>query len=110
MGLPPTAAVSVIIAGNGFLRDALVFDRRLEHHAVGELVDHAALDLLPRRLARRIFEAAGLLQSRAALRQLFLRNQDVGGAGLEVYPDTVAGVQVHLVRLAYPAFLLVHLE
>src|SRR2546423_344441 len=30
------------------LRDALVFHCRREHHAVGELLDHAALDLLPR--------------------------------------------------------------
>src|SRR5580700_7979878 len=69
-GFAPTAAASVIVARNGFLCDALVFDRRLEHHAVGELVDHATLDLLPWRLARRILEAAGLLQSRAALRRL----------------------------------------
>src|SRR5215510_8439384 len=33
------------------LRHALELHRRLEHHALGELVDNAALDLLPRRLA-----------------------------------------------------------
>ena len=41
------------------LGDALKLHRRLEHHAVGKLVHHGALDLLPRRLAGRILEAAG---------------------------------------------------
>src|SRR3569623_1268980 len=49
---------SMIVARHELLGDALIFDRRLEHHAVGELVDHAALNLLPRRLVRRIGEAA----------------------------------------------------
>ena len=43
----------VIVPRHVLLRHALIFHRRLEHHAVGELVDHAALDLLPRRLAAR---------------------------------------------------------
>src|SRR5258705_12801652 len=51
----------------GLLRNALVFDRRLEHHTVGELVDEVALDLLPGRLALRIGIAAALLQRRPPL-------------------------------------------
>ena len=34
-------SASVIVARHALLRDALIFDRGLEHHAVGELVDHA---------------------------------------------------------------------
>src|SRR6516164_4564337 len=52
----------VIVAGHESLRHALVFHRRLEHHAVAELIDHGALDLLPRRLTRRIAIAAVLFQ------------------------------------------------
>ena len=51
-------SVSVIVSRHALLRDPMIFDRRFEHHAVGELVDHAALDLLPRRLARRVAVAA----------------------------------------------------
>src|SRR6516225_11165178 len=48
----------VIVARHRFLCDPLIFDRRSQNHAVGELIDHAALDLLPRRLTRRIMIAA----------------------------------------------------
>src|ERR1700683_2658477 len=41
------ARPSMTVARNVLLRDALILDRGLEHHAVGELVDHGALDLLP---------------------------------------------------------------
>ena len=44
------------------LGEALIIDRRLEHHAFVELGHHVALDLLPRRLALGIGEAAVLLQ------------------------------------------------
>src|SRR5262249_61453763 len=53
---------SVVVPRHALLRDAMIFDRRLENHAVGELIDHAALDLLPRRLARRMFVGILLLQ------------------------------------------------
>src|SRR5580658_5298359 len=49
---------SVIIPRHALLRDALILDGGGEHHAVGELLDHGALDLLPGRLARRDVEAA----------------------------------------------------
>src|SRR5919112_199672 len=48
------------------LRDALVFHRRLQGHALRELVDHRALDILPGGLARRIGEAASRLEVRPA--------------------------------------------
>src|SRR3977135_525192 len=83
----------MIIPWHVLLRDALIFDRRLEHHALGELVDHAALDLLPGRLARRIFEAALLLQRRAARGELGVRNQDIGRALVEVDAHAVAGLE-----------------
>src|SRR5262249_47313168 len=68
----------------------MIFDRRLENHAVGELINHAALDLLPRRLARRIFVALLLLQRGAALRELGVRDQHVGAALVEVDAHAVA--------------------
>ena len=49
---------SMIVARDALgLGDLLVLDRRLQHHAVGELVDHAALDLLPGRLVRGILDS-----------------------------------------------------
>src|SRR5256885_10437870 len=54
----------------GLLRNALVFDRRLEHHTVGELIDEVALDLLPGRLALGIGLAAAILKRRVPLGKL----------------------------------------
>ena len=56
--------ILVIVARDAFLRDALIFDCRLEHHAVGKLVDHGALNFLPWCLARWIFKAAALFERR----------------------------------------------
>src|SRR5215472_7386207 len=72
------------------LGDALVLYRRPQHHAVGELVDHAALDLLPRGLARRIFVTAALLQRRAAFGELRLGNENVGGTLAQIDAHRVA--------------------
>src|SRR5215472_19151266 len=84
----------VIVARNPHgLRQALVLRGRREHHAVGELLHHGALDLLPRRLARRIAVAALLLERRPALRQLRLADEDVGGALVEVDAHAVAGLK-----------------
>ena len=52
---------SMIVARHEFLRHTLIFDRRLQHHAVRQLVHYSALDFLPRRLAHGIMEAAVLL-------------------------------------------------
>jgi hypothetical protein len=75
------------------LGDAMVLHRRLKHHAVGELIDHGALDLLPWRLARRKLETALVLQGKATLRQFLLRDQNVGCARVKIDADAVAGSQ-----------------
>ena len=75
------------------LGDALVLHGRLEHHAVGELIHHGALDFLPRRLALGKLEAAAVLQGKPALRKLGFRDQDVGRALVEVDADAVARAQ-----------------
>src|SRR5262245_36558093 len=75
------------------LGDPLVLDRRLEHHALGELVDEPALDLLPGRLMARELVAAVALQRGAAPVVLLLGNEDVGGALVEVDAHAVAGPQ-----------------
>src|SRR5262249_48831789 len=62
--------VSVVVARYERLRDAMIVHRWFEHHAIGELIDHAALDLLPRGLAGGIFPAAVLLERGAALCKL----------------------------------------
>src|SRR5215510_15440856 len=75
------------------LRDALVFDRGLEHHAFGELVDEIALDFLPGRLAVGISIAAALLQRRAPLCELRGRDQDIGSALVQIDAHAVAGLK-----------------
>src|SRR5262245_57345068 len=75
------------------LRDALVFDRRLEHHAFGELIDEVALDFLPRRLAVRIGVAAAFVQRRAPLGEFRGRDQDIGCALVQIDAHAVAGLE-----------------
>src|SRR5215468_7892989 len=75
------------------LGNALILHGRFEYHAVGELVDHGALDLLPRRLAGWKFEAAAALQGKAALRKFRLRDQHIGAALVEIDADAVAAAQ-----------------
>ena len=64
---------SVIVSRYALLRDPMVFDRGFEHHAVGELIDHGALDLLPRRLARRVAVAALLSPAQRGAARAHLR-------------------------------------
>src|SRR5579862_6993308 len=90
---PEKAPTSVIVALEELLRDALIFDRRLQNHAAAKLIHHGALDFLPRCLARRIMVAAAFLQSRSALRQFGRRNQDVGGSLVEIDAHVIAGLQ-----------------
>src|SRR3989442_5110789 len=66
---------SVVVPWHARLRDAKVFHGGPEHHALGELLDHVALYLLPRSLARRVFVAALFLQRGAALREFGVRNE-----------------------------------
>jgi hypothetical protein len=47
----------MVVAWHTPLRDALIFYCRFQHHAVSELIDHAALDFLPRRLTRRVLKS-----------------------------------------------------
>src|SRR5678815_3971296 len=62
-GKADMARGSVIVARDALgLGDLLVLDRGLQHHALGELVDDPALDLLPGRLVSREFVAAVALQ------------------------------------------------
>src|ERR1700722_11454926 len=70
----------------------LVLNRWLEHHALVELSPHLALDLLPWCLAFGMGEAAVLGQRGAALVQLLVRDQNVGGALLEINAHPVAGL------------------
>src|ERR1051326_4345386 len=89
-----TCASSMIVPGDAHrLCDVLVLHRGFEHHAFGELLDHRALDFLPRCLARRILVAAPLLQGGAALRKLGLRDQDVRRALVEIDTHSVAGLE-----------------
>lgn len=82
----------MVVPGNALgLGDALIFDGGLEDHAVAQLVDDAALDLLPGSLAFRDFVAAGFGQGLAALAKLLLREEDVGRSRVEVDTDPVTG-------------------
>src|SRR4051794_39315146 len=73
------------------LGDALVFHRRFEHHALGELIDHAALDFLPWGLAWRIACIAVLGERGTAFRKLLPGDHDVGSAFAQIDADAVAG-------------------
>src|SRR5262245_55036465 len=59
---------SMVVARDAFLCDTLIFDRRFKHHAFVQLVDDAALDVLPRGLTCRVVIAAILEQSGLASR------------------------------------------
>src|ERR1700733_77218 len=65
------------------LGDLLVVDREVEAGAGGELADELALQLLPRRLA--LLDVR--LPRRAALGELLVGDQDVGGALADIDPD-----------------------
>src|SRR4249920_1694246 len=43
---PRNDEILVVVARHGFLRDALIFNCGLEHHAVAQLIDYAPLDFL----------------------------------------------------------------
>src|SRR5215469_3268932 len=66
------------------LGDLLVFDGWLQHHAVAQLVDQPALDLLPRRLMGGKSVAAMPAEGGATRIQLLLGDQDVGAAPVEI--------------------------
>ena len=62
----------MIIARDDFLRDALILDGGLSTMPSASCPDDAALDFLPRRLARWVGVAAALLQRFAPRRQLLV--------------------------------------
>src|ERR1700730_2230186 len=73
--------------------DVVIARRQFHASAGGLLADGRAVELLPWRLMGGIGEAALGLELGAAFLQLFLRNQDVGAALVEVDADLVAGLQ-----------------
>src|SRR5580658_2514640 len=83
----------VVVARHRFLRYALILHRRLQDHAAAELIDHGALDFLPRRLALGIAIATIVLQRRAALVQLRRRHQHIDGVLVEIDAHAVAGLE-----------------
>src|ERR1700722_7353016 len=88
-----TPTSSMIVARHAHrLRQALVLDSRLQHHAFVELRHHLTLDLLPWRLALWIGEPALARERGPSLVQLAVRDQDVGGALLEIDSNAVAGL------------------
>src|ERR1700722_12101642 len=83
----------MIVARNASrLRDTLILDGGLQHHALIELIDNVALDFLPRRLARRIGIAVLLILG-AAIVELLLRDQDIGRALVQIDAHAIARAQ-----------------
>jgi hypothetical protein len=73
------------------LRQTLVLNRWLQHHAFVELRHHLALDLLPWRLALGIGEPAVLGEGCPTLVQLGVRYQNIRRALLQIDAHAVAG-------------------
>jgi hypothetical protein len=73
--------------------DIAIFDCRLQHHAFGQLIDHATLDFLPWRLALGKLVAAIVLQFSAPALDLVVGDENVGGALAQVDPHPVAIAQ-----------------
>src|SRR4051794_10304706 len=91
---PPPPRTSMVVARQAlFLGDPLILDGRLQHHALFELGDDAALDFLPRSLVRGILVAAGIHQRLAPGLQLRIVDQHVDRAFLEIDADFVAVLQ-----------------
>ena len=83
----------VIVARHAFGQiDILILDRVFQHHAGAHLADMGALDFLPRRLRSGIFVTARRFQRLTALGQLFIADQDVGRALVEIDTHPVAGL------------------
>src|SRR5438132_10676168 len=74
-------------------RNPLILDRRLEHHPMRKLVDHATLDLLPGGLAAGNLEAPLLRQRLFAAVALRLADQDIGGTLVQIDANPVTGFQ-----------------
>src|SRR5262249_4247174 len=83
----------VVVPRHRFLRDTLIFHGRFYPHAGTELIDHAALVLLPWCLAWRILIAAVLFQRCAARGQFVRRNEHIGGAFVQIDSHAIAGLK-----------------
>src|SRR5690242_21787275 len=84
----------MIVARNALaLGDLLIFHGRLQHHAMRKVVDQLTLDLLPGRWMSWIFVATMPLQIGTAPIVLFLRNQNIGGALVEIDAHAITGFQ-----------------
>src|SRR5580658_3545824 len=92
-GVSNFPAVSMIVAWNECLRHALIFDRWFQNHALRELVDHGALDFLPRRLARRIMVSAILLQCCSTISQFGRRDQNISRPLVEIDTHAIPCLQ-----------------
>ena len=79
----------MVVARDALLRHALVFHRRFEHHAVGKLLDHPALDLLPGGLAAKSLEAALLGEPLLAAVVLRVADQDIGCTPVQIDANPV---------------------
>ena len=83
----------MIVAWHACLCDPVVLDCGREDHTVGQLLDHLALDLLPRRPTLWIFVAAVLLQCGTPLHEFALRHQHVRGARVKIDAHAIARAQ-----------------
>src|SRR5438105_450680 len=86
----PSNSASMVVARYALgLGDLLIFDRWLQHHAFGKLIDIGAEDLLPWRLALRHAISSVGEEIAPPLVELFLWNEDVGGALVEIDPHPI---------------------
>ena len=86
---------SVVVCRPVLVGNVAIFHRRFEHHALIELIDHAALDFLPRRLAFRHIGKTAIGEFRSDLGapafQFLIGNKDIGLARIQIDPHRVAG-------------------
>ena len=90
----PAIAVALVVVPwrAGRLRDALIFHRGLEYHAVRKLINDVSLDLLPRRLTRRILVAAAFPERGAPRVQFRFRNENIRTSVIEINSYAVSGL------------------
>src|SRR4029079_18948084 len=84
----------VVVARDAFgLVDLLILDRILQLHAGAHLADMGALDFLPGGLGGGIFVTTRRFQLLAALGELFIADQDIGGALSQVDAHPIVGLE-----------------
>ena len=75
------------------LIDAPIFGRALQHHALGELLGHAAVDLLPGCLRGRIAVTSRRIERPAPRGELGIAQEHLDSALAQVDPQPIAGPQ-----------------